>query len=40
MGFLQDWWNGEAKKNYESSEKRASAFGDMLVSHQKHMDAE
>lgn len=37
MGFLQDWFNGEAKKSYESATKRAAAFEEQLETHQKHM---
>jgi hypothetical protein len=40
MGFLQDWWNGEAKKGYAEASKRASDFEGMLESHQKHMELE
>jgi hypothetical protein len=40
MGFLQDWFNLEAKKGYASAEKRAKAFEGMIESHVKHMEDE
>ena len=40
MGFLQDWFNVEAKKGYEAPEKRAQVFQETLESHVKHTNDE
>jgi hypothetical protein len=40
MGFLQEWFNLETKKNWETPEKRAKAFEGMIESHTKHMEDE
>lgn len=40
MGFLQDWFSREAKKNQEDPQQRSKVFSDMLDSHTKHMEAE
>jgi hypothetical protein len=37
MGFLQDWFSGEAKKAQEKPEHREKVFQDMLESHKQHM---
>jgi len=40
MGFLQDWFNREAKKSQEKPEDRKQVFDDMLESHTKRMQDE